>query len=85
MNKNKLEVLSHSWTNKDGSKSRADCYPFVNGTPCAKIASCSFCKFNNNDADYCDRWIDDKDNAPLFCGPICYEFSPNKEAEDIIN
>lgn len=69
----KIEIKSHSY--KIGETNyRADCYPFVNNKPISSIADCSFCKKNNPEAEYCDGWIDEPENSPIFCGPICPRF-----------
>lgn len=79
-----IEFRPHVEINADGSKSRSDIFPFVGGKPASCIASCGFCKLYREGADWCDGWKNDKENAPLFCGPICTKFSPTDAATDLI-
>lgn len=80
-----LELLPHVEIYANGSKSSSDVYPFVNGKPSKELATCEMCKLYRDDVDWCDGWVEDKDNAPFFCGPICKKFSPNHEAQELIS
>lgn len=80
-----VELKPHTEINHDGSKSHADVYPFVNGRPEKQLATCAMCELYKEDEEWCDGWVNDKDNAPLFCGPICTKFTPNNEAVAIIS
>lgn len=80
----RLEFLPYVEIDGRGQKTSADVYPFVNGKPAKQLASCGMCQLYKEDAEYCDGWVDDKANAPMFCGPICTKFTPTNEAEEII-
>ena len=72
-----LEIRPHSWTER-GENYSARFYPFVNGEPCPELADCENCRLYTG-AEYCDGWIEEPDNAPMFCGPICDRFDPVPE------
>ncbi|HGM4307248.1 TPA: hypothetical protein ACKPFN_003667 [Pseudomonas aeruginosa] len=80
----KIEFRPHVEVGSNGSKSYSEVFPFVNGQPANQIASCGYCTLNRDESECCDGWVDDKENAPFFCGPICTKFDPTSEAVDLI-
>jgi hypothetical protein len=73
-----IEIKSHTWKER-GENHGADCFPFIDGKPRHDI-DCQNCEHFREGAEWCQGWIDDQDNAPMFCGPICpkFELSENK-------
>lgn len=69
-----FEIKPHKWTEGDENCS-AECYPFVNGKPVPELADCSHCEHYQGPEETCMAWFDRVRDAPLFCGPICPEFS----------
>lgn len=80
-----IEFKPHIEVNADGSRSHSDVFPFVNGKPAPSIANCVYCRLYRENSDWCAGWVNDKENAPLFCGPICTKFTPTGEAYDRIS
>lgn len=60
----KIEFRPHVEVGSNGSKSYSEVFPFVNGQPANQIASCGYCTLNRDESEWCDGWVDDKENAP---------------------
>lgn len=68
-----IEIKPHNYE-MGGHKMHAECFPFINGEPIYSINNCGNCSMDAEDAEWCDGWVNDKDNAPIGCGSICPKF-----------